>query len=50
MPIVPIKTMKNALFAHFLKKKWVKVLQIQKLSLPLQSQKRTAKSYTAISF
>ena len=49
MPIVPIKTMKNALFAHFLKKKWVKVLQIQKLSLPLHSQKRNGKSYTASS-
>ena len=38
MPIVPIKTMKNALFAHFLKKKWVKVLQVPKIVVPLQPQ------------
>ena len=38
MGILPIKTMKNALFAHFSKKKWVKVLQIPKIVVPLQPQ------------
>ena len=38
MLIHPIKTTKNALFAHFLKKKWGEVLQIPKIVVPLQPQ------------
>jgi len=49
MGILPIKRTKNALFSLKTEKKRSKVLQIQKEYLPLHSQKRNGKSYTASS-
>ena len=49
MGFAPIMEVKKSLFYAKIKKKFVKVLQIQKLYIPLHSQKRNGKSYTASS-